>query len=159
MTTNQLPCRDITKSCSAKFRFGSDTAEFKMGKSEAKAFVNGQISSHKIVVFSKTYCPFCKMAKQALKDVGAEFFTIELETRDDGSDIQDFLLELTGGRSVGCCMLFAGNILSKPKRLHFLNRNESIWGKNGNQCKETTMHNHCIILSRAETNSLSTFMT
>lgn len=66
----------------------------------AKVFVEAQIGSKKVVVFSKTYCPYCRMAKSALKDVGADFLCIELDDRDDGDAIQDVLKEMTGARSV-----------------------------------------------------------
>jgi len=32
--------------------------------------------------------------------LGARYTAVELDTRPDGSDIQDYLLELTGGRTV-----------------------------------------------------------
>ena len=67
----------------------------------AKQFVEAQIGENKIVVFSKTYCPYCKMAKEALKKAGADTYTlIELDEREDGSAIQDVLLEMTGARTV-----------------------------------------------------------
>ena len=47
----------------------------------AKAFVEEQIKNP-VVVFSKTYCPYCKMAKQAIRDAGlANFLVIELDQR------------------------------------------------------------------------------
>jgi glutaredoxin 3 len=30
-------------------------------------------------VFSKSYCPYCKATKQTLSDLGAKFYTIELD--------------------------------------------------------------------------------
>ena len=33
------------------------------------------------VVFSKTYCPYCKMAKSALDALGAAYTAIELDER------------------------------------------------------------------------------
>ncbi len=59
-------------------------------------------SSPQVVIFSKTYCPYCAKAKQAigsLLDLNAVVI-IELDKRPDGNAIQDYLLELTGGRSV-----------------------------------------------------------
>ncbi|KIJ34499.1 hypothetical protein M422DRAFT_263468 [Sphaerobolus stellatus SS14] len=32
-----------------------------------ETLVNDQISNNKVVVFSKTYCPYCKAAKATLK--------------------------------------------------------------------------------------------
>ena len=66
-----------------------------------KDWVEAQIKSDKVVIFSKTYCPFCKKAKQAFTDAGLKnFLVIELDSRDDGSEIQDILLGITGARSV-----------------------------------------------------------
>lgn len=47
----------------------------------SKQLVDKVISDHKVVVFSKSYCPFCKMAKDALNSTGAKFHLIELDER------------------------------------------------------------------------------
>ena len=41
----------------------------------AEAFVKETIEKNSVVVFSKTYCPFCTMAKQALIDTGLQEVT------------------------------------------------------------------------------------
>lgn len=41
----------------------------------AEAFVRETIEKNSVVVFSKTYCPFCTMAKQALMDAGLQKVT------------------------------------------------------------------------------------
>ena len=48
----------------------------------AKEFVDGEIKKP-AVVFSKTYCPFCKMAKAALDEVGAKYALHELDERGE----------------------------------------------------------------------------
>ncbi|KAL9960549.1 hypothetical protein ACROYT_G034023 [Oculina patagonica] len=64
-------------------------------------FVNDKVKGNKVAVFSKTYCPYCDMAKTALKDAGLKnYLLIELDKVEDGSAIQDALLEITGGRTV-----------------------------------------------------------
>lgn len=76
----------------------------------AEEFVKVQVSSNKVVVFSKTYCPYCKKAKAALQGAGlGEYTVIELDERDDGDALQDVLLKITGARSVGffCNLNFA----------------------------------------------------
>ncbi|THH02803.1 hypothetical protein EW145_g6699 [Phellinidium pouzarii] len=69
---------------------------------EIKEFVDNAITSNHIVVFSKSYCPYCLKAKTLLKneygDVPA--FVVELDTRKDGSAIQNYLEEMTGQRTV-----------------------------------------------------------
>lgn len=74
-----------------------------MSKAE---FVELKVSSNKVVVFSKTYCPYCKKAKAALAEAGLnDYLLIELDERDDGDAIQDALLAKTGGRSVGVYLI------------------------------------------------------
>lgn len=67
----------------------------------ASAYVDNLISSHKVVVFSKSYCPYCTKAKDVLSKYNIDdIVIIELENRDDCDEIQDYLLKLTGARSV-----------------------------------------------------------
>ncbi|GMH43132.1 hypothetical protein BSKO_11054 [Bryopsis sp. KO-2023] len=69
---------------------------------DAKTTIDEALASHKVMVFSKAYCPYCAGAKTALKSVmgGNSFGVMELDARGDGSAIQDELLSITGGRSV-----------------------------------------------------------
>jgi glutaredoxin 3 len=56
--------------------------------------------AHKVVVFSKTYCPYASRAKQTLQSEGAVFHIVELDQRNDGGEIQAALGDLTGRRTV-----------------------------------------------------------
>ncbi len=58
------------------------------------------VSSNPVVVFSKTYCPFCVTVKKLLSELGATFKAVELDTESDGSDIQTALAEWTGQKTV-----------------------------------------------------------
>ncbi|WP_411018623.1 glutaredoxin, partial [Salmonella sp. s29873] len=58
------------------------------------------VASKPLVVFSKTYCPYCTKAKTALKAVGAKYELVELDKMNNGSAIQDALQQITGQRSV-----------------------------------------------------------
>lgn len=51
----------------------------------AKEFVEAEIKASKVTVFSATYCPYCKMAKDALTSTGAKFTVIELDKRGTSS--------------------------------------------------------------------------
>ncbi|KAI0094515.1 glutaredoxin [Irpex rosettiformis] len=68
----------------------------------AKDIAENAIAGSTITVFSKTYCPYCKRAKGLLAsefpDVKTEI--LELDDRDDGNEIQDYLQQKTGQRSV-----------------------------------------------------------
>jgi len=67
-----------------------------------KKFVDSAISDNKVVVFSKTWCPYCKKAKSlfATSYPNVEITIFELDERDDGDQIQDYLLEKSGQRTV-----------------------------------------------------------
>eukprot|EP00929_Paragymnodinium_shiwhaense_P003286 TRINITY_DN103738_c0_g1_i1.p2 TRINITY_DN103738_c0_g1~~TRINITY_DN103738_c0_g1_i1.p2 ORF type:complete len:100 (+),score=21.22 TRINITY_DN103738_c0_g1_i1:139-438(+) len=58
------------------------------------------IADNTIVVFSKSSCPFCFKAKDALTAVGAKFTAVELDELEDMDAMQDALKEKTGGRTV-----------------------------------------------------------
>jgi glutaredoxin 3 len=68
--------------------------------------VDGKIKAKKVIMFSKSTCPFCSKAKAAFKkylgDVLSEedYEVMEIEKMAECSDIQDYLLKKTGGRSV-----------------------------------------------------------
>ncbi|GAB2279494.1 Monothiol glutaredoxin-S6 [Dionaea muscipula] len=66
----------------------------------ASAFVHNLIYSHRITVFSKSYCPYSLRAKRILSDLHEQPFVVELDLRDDGPQIQDILLDLVGRRTV-----------------------------------------------------------
>ncbi|KIJ66570.1 hypothetical protein HYDPIDRAFT_26906 [Hydnomerulius pinastri MD-312] len=68
----------------------------------ANDFVDTKIKSNKIVVFSKSRCPYCKSTKSYFaKNFPEETVeVVELDSRNDGSAIQDYLLQKTGGRTV-----------------------------------------------------------
>ncbi|VBB32303.1 unnamed protein product [Acanthocheilonema viteae] len=66
-------------------------------------FVTSLTSSTPVVVFSKTYCPYCRNAKRALSTFRLRdnsYKIIELDEREDCDNIQDALLQITGARSV-----------------------------------------------------------
>ncbi|EZA50704.1 glutaredoxin-C4 isoform X2 [Ooceraea biroi] len=62
--------------------------------------VNELIAKDSVVIFSKTYCPYCKMAKEVFDSLKKTYTAIELDDREDAQDIQDVLGEMTGARTV-----------------------------------------------------------
>ena len=64
------------------------------------ALVEKLILDNFIVVFSKSYCPYCVTAKRLLTSLKQEFLAVELDQRDDGNDIQTYLHKKTGQRTV-----------------------------------------------------------
>ncbi|KAI7905360.1 glutaredoxin-1 [Cokeromyces recurvatus] len=67
---------------------------------QVQQIVEEIIKNNKIAVFSKSYCPYCKRAKEALRELGEEFFVIELDQDANGAAIQQYLLDKTGQRTV-----------------------------------------------------------
>ena len=64
-------------------------------------FVKSEIESNDVVVFSKSYCPFCKATKELFDGMGVEYKVHELDKMgDDGPELQMALFKLTGQKSV-----------------------------------------------------------
>ncbi|KAF7587018.1 hypothetical protein BBP40_007862 [Aspergillus hancockii] len=68
--------------------------------SAAKTKAQTIINENAVVVFSKSYCPYCTASKSLLKEQGAKFIALELDKEKDGSAIQDALEEITNQRTV-----------------------------------------------------------
>lgn len=66
----------------------------------SKEQVQDLIASDTVVIFSKTKCPYCKMAKQVFDNLKKKYTAIELDEREDGDDIQSILGDMTGARTV-----------------------------------------------------------
>merc|ERR1712032_122323 len=76
------------------------TPESKMA---AKQIAEKLISEHFVTVFSKTYCPYCKRAKDIINSLSlpaGKVSVLELDNESNGSDIQAYLGEKTGQRTV-----------------------------------------------------------
>ncbi|KAG2445651.1 hypothetical protein HXX76_000261 [Chlamydomonas incerta] len=60
------------------------------------------VAKNKVVVYSKTHCPYCMKAKSSLNQFlqPSQYTVIELDGRADMDEMQDALRELTGARSV-----------------------------------------------------------
>lgn len=62
--------------------------------------VKNLIKSNKVMVFSKSYCPYCTRAKSALSQMGIDFKTLELDEINGGGEIQSYLRQITGQSTV-----------------------------------------------------------
>ena len=65
-----------------------------------REFVEVTIKDNKVVVFSKSWCPYCKKTLDLLNSLKANPLVVELDKREDESEIQDILKTITGGRTV-----------------------------------------------------------
>ena len=75
--------------------------------SNVTATVDNKIKGKKVMVFSKTYCPFCTKAKKVFQQLIEEnklstedYEVMEIENDPNCSAIQAYLQKLTGAQSV-----------------------------------------------------------
>ncbi|KAJ4130179.1 Glutaredoxin [Fusarium equiseti] len=68
--------------------------------SQASTKVQQLIDNNSVVVFSKSYCPYCKQTKNTLDELDTEYELLELDQVSDGSALQDALEKISGQRTV-----------------------------------------------------------
>nr|KAG5708453.1 hypothetical protein BaRGS_026180 [Batillaria attramentaria] len=64
------------------------------------AKIQEMISTNKVLVFSKTTCPFCTKVKDLFKSLNVQYELLELDTADNGSALQNALFEISGQKTV-----------------------------------------------------------
>ncbi|KAH8990136.1 glutaredoxin [Lactarius hatsudake] len=87
---------------------------------KSKVIVENAIANGQVVIFSKSWCPYSQRAKALFKDKysDAKLTVLELDETADGNDLQTYLQQKTGQRTVpnvfikqkhvgGCDDLFA----------------------------------------------------
>nr|XP_057929312.1 glutaredoxin 2 isoform X2 [Doryrhamphus excisus] len=94
----------LTSSCHILplLRMGNFTSSH-TGRSSSTAcvqYVNEVVSQNCVVIFSKTTCPYCKMAKNVFNEIGATYKVIELDEHNEGRRLQEALAQVTGARTV-----------------------------------------------------------
>ncbi|XP_035766651.1 glutaredoxin 2 [Neolamprologus brichardi] len=63
-------------------------------------YVQDVVAQNCVVIFSKTTCPYCKMAKNVFNEIGATYKVIELDEHNDGRSLQEALAQMTGAKTV-----------------------------------------------------------
>ncbi|KAI9469928.1 MAG: glutaredoxin [Benjaminiella poitrasii] len=58
-------------------------------------FVQKAIRSNKVMIFSKSYCPYCISVKDLFDDMHVDYKALELNEHENGEAIQNTLAELT----------------------------------------------------------------
>ena len=64
------------------------------------AEIEQTVANHKIVVYSKSWCPFCARTLATLADLALEPHVVDLDELDNGAEIQTALAVKTGQRTV-----------------------------------------------------------
>uniref|UniRef100_A0A3P8THV8 Glutaredoxin-2, mitochondrial n=1 Tax=Amphiprion percula TaxID=161767 RepID=A0A3P8THV8_AMPPE len=83
-------------------------------------YVQEVVTQNCVVIFSKTTCPYCKMAKNVFNEIGATYKVVELDEHNDGRRLQEALARMTGARTVPRVFI-NGNCIgggSDTKQLH-----------------------------------------
>ncbi|KAI8881259.1 glutaredoxin [Backusella circina FSU 941] len=62
--------------------------------------VKKAISDNTVMIFSKSYCPFCIRAKDIFDDLNVDYKALELNEDKNGEAIQSALAELTQQKTV-----------------------------------------------------------
>eukprot|EP01088_Endostelium_zonatum_P013330 TRINITY_DN27823_c0_g1_i1.p1 TRINITY_DN27823_c0_g1~~TRINITY_DN27823_c0_g1_i1.p1 ORF type:complete len:130 (+),score=16.99 TRINITY_DN27823_c0_g1_i1:79-468(+) len=109
---------------------------YSMGSTKNEGGVSGIIKTHPLLVFSKTYCPYCSRAKEIFSELGAKAHVVELDVVGNGSALQAELKKLTGrstvpnvfiaGENIGGCddtegLLQSGELQKKLRAAKVLN--------------------------------------
>jgi len=63
-------------------------------------YVDNLIKNENIVVFSKTYCPYCDATKDLLDSLNCKYKVLELDEMSNGREIQDYLYTITNQKTV-----------------------------------------------------------
>lgn len=72
----------------------------KAGPSDALAVAKKLIDENPVAVFSKSYCPYCRRAKDILNKYGVQYKAFEIDQEANGPEVQQALLQFTGQRTV-----------------------------------------------------------
>ena len=64
--------------------------------------IDEQNAANQVVIYSKTYCPYCRATKQLFREAfpNAKVKVVEMDTLEDGVQFQQVLLAKTGQRTV-----------------------------------------------------------
>ncbi|KAJ7332370.1 hypothetical protein JRQ81_014550 [Phrynocephalus forsythii] len=113
--------RRLKVSGSGIIRMGNNTSTATdLSNTSAANHIKETISDNCVVIFSKTSCSYCKMAKKLFRDMNVNYTAVELDMYENGSQFQDVLHQMTGGRTVPRIFIngtFVGGA-SDTQRLH-----------------------------------------
>ncbi|KAE8611043.1 hypothetical protein XENTR_v10012316 [Xenopus tropicalis] len=71
-----------------------------VSETEATDIIKNTIAENCVVIFSKTTCPYCVMAKEAFKNIDVQYTAVELDELENGRQMQVALQQLSGIRTV-----------------------------------------------------------
>mmetsp|Transcript_27645 Transcript_27645/g.23236 ORF Transcript_27645/g.23236 Transcript_27645/m.23236 type:complete len:133 (+) Transcript_27645:17-415(+) len=62
--------------------------------------VQDLIKDNKVMIFSKSYCPYCKNSKSVFDKMKVAYYADELDLLPDGKEMQEELKKMTGQSTV-----------------------------------------------------------
>merc|ERR1719353_1976899 len=69
-------------------------------QSDLKEAIQETTTSNNVVIYSKSWCPYCTQCKALFDDMAQPYTAIELDQREDGESLQAALLAMTQQRTV-----------------------------------------------------------
>jgi len=111
-----------------------------------EAFFNDLIKNHRVVIFSKTTCPFCAKVKDLFNSLNESYASLDLDEIERGTEIRDFLFEKTGQKTVpnvyvngvhlgGCDSTYAAHTEGRLAKI-----------LNKEQVKDTTVYDYDLVV-------------
>mmetsp|Transcript_25598 Transcript_25598/g.36074 ORF Transcript_25598/g.36074 Transcript_25598/m.36074 type:complete len:113 (+) Transcript_25598:159-497(+) len=79
-------------------RTSRDTSNINMA--EVTEFVKTENEKHKVVIWSKSYCPYCSRTKNVFQSMGVYAKVYELDEMSNGDAIQGVLASISGQHTV-----------------------------------------------------------
>uniref|UniRef100_A0A8C4Q2G5 Thioredoxin reductase 1, cytoplasmic n=1 Tax=Eptatretus burgeri TaxID=7764 RepID=A0A8C4Q2G5_EPTBU len=71
-----------------------------LDRSQARVLVERKVSAGGVVIFSKSFCRFCSRVKDLFTELGVQYDVVELDETENGSALQEALLDFTGQNTV-----------------------------------------------------------
>nr|AAF19628.1 thioltransferase [Schizosaccharomyces pombe] len=68
--------------------------------SSVESFVDSAVADNDVVVFAKSYCPYCHATEKVIADKKIKAQVYQIDLMNDGDEIQSYLLKKTGQRTV-----------------------------------------------------------
>ena len=62
--------------------------------------ISDLFATHKVVIFSKSFCPYCSKSKSTFQKTGVQVHVVELDKRPDGPGLQEDISKLSGIKTV-----------------------------------------------------------
>ena len=82
--------------------------------------IKAEIAANKVMMYSKSWCPFCVKAEQLLKSKGKPFGIVQMDKVSNGEEIHTAVKALSGHRTVPAIFV-GGNLIGGNSELQAFN--------------------------------------